>query len=73
MGERRGEGRVTCTKAQGKSKLYKERENLQTMKSGANAAGMKEKRSDDEKRGKTPLLLKRSVRMAKSAGKDHSY
>ena len=39
----------------------------------ANAAGTEEKRSDDEKRGKTPLLLKRSVQMMKSAEKHHSY
>ena len=32
-----------------------------------------EKRSDDEKRGKTPLLLKRNVQMTKSAVKHHSY
>ena len=62
-GGEEGEGSVTCTKAQGKSKWYKERENLQTMKSGANAATMEEKRSDDEKRGKTRLLLKISVRV----------
>ena len=59
------------------------------MKSGANAAGMEETRSDDEKRGKTPLLLKRSVQtikalenttllkrsvqMTKSAVKHYSY
>ena len=39
------------------------------MKSAANAADVEEKRSDDEKRGKTPLLLKRSVHMTKSAVK----
>jgi len=43
------------------------------MKSGANAAGTEETRSYDEKRGKTPLLLKRSVQMMKSAGKQHCY
>ena len=68
-----GEGSVTCTKAQEKCKRYKERENLQAMKSGANAAAMEETRSDDEKRGKTPLLLKRSVQMMKSAGKHLCY
>ena len=41
------------------------------MKSAANAADVEEKRSDDEKRGKRPLLLKRSVHMTKSAVKHH--
>ena len=68
-----GEGSVTCTKAQGKSKWYKERGNLKTMKSGTNAAGTEETRSYDEKRRKTPLLLKASVQMMKSAGKHHCY
>ena len=67
-GEKEG-GSVTCTKAQGKCKWYKERKNLQAMKTGTNASGMEETRSYDEKRGKTPLLLKRSVQMMKSGGK----
>ena len=67
-GEKEGEGSVTCTKAQGKCEWYKEWKNLQTMKSGANAAAMEEKRSYDEKRGKTPLLLLlRHAQMMKSA------
>ena len=73
-GEKEGEGSVTCTKAQGKCEWYKEWKNLQTMKSGANAAAMEEKRSYDEKRGKTPLLLLlRHAQMIKSAGKHHGY
>ena len=35
------------------------------------AADVEEKRSDDEKSGKTPLLLKRSVQMTKSAVKHY--